>query len=263
MINGNTRIANFRLERGCRSASHSVILTRHCRRTSIAKSRQGTNKQTKKKWIQLGVLWEQRKATVRKCRFSINFPSRTITLMDLQCQWMIKHDYFQRSGNILNSLLLRSNKWLIGVYLLCHILSYNVINQPSFYPVVCSHPYLTSFHFLVPALHVSCAPCACFITDETQNAIFVIWCNALALIWHTMHRGTVNKQRTDWGTLCSPPKCDWSSLGFLLNYVIEKIHSRQSKTKLNLFEVENTVLDYCSFTTLGGEKKKIKKTCNW
>lgn len=139
--------------------------------------------------------------------------------MDLQCQWMIKHDYFQRSGDILNSLLLCSNKWLIGVYLLCHILSYNVINQPLFYPVVCSHPYLTSFHFLMPALHVSGAPCACFITDETWNAIFVIWSNTLALIWHPTHRRAVNKQRSDWGTICSPPKCNRSSLRFFFSWI--------------------------------------------
>lgn len=59
-----------------------------------------------------------------KCLFSINFPTRTITLMDLQCLWMIKHDYFQRSGDTMNSLLLCGNKWFIGVYLSRGVLSY-------------------------------------------------------------------------------------------------------------------------------------------
>lgn len=43
------------------------------------------------------------KVTVRKCLLSINFPTRTITLMDLQCLRMIKHDYFQTSVGTVNS----------------------------------------------------------------------------------------------------------------------------------------------------------------
>lgn len=165
VINRNWRAANFRLERGHRTAQP---LRHWSRRTADVHQLRNQDKgQTEKLNPAWRGLLEQPKVTVRKCRFSINFPSRTITLMDLQCLWMIKHDYFQRSGDVLNSSLLCGNKWLIGVYLLRRILSYNVINQAPFYPVVCSQPYLTSFHFLALALHVSCAPCACFITDET------------------------------------------------------------------------------------------------
>lgn len=122
------------------------------------------------------------KVTVSKCLFSINFPTRTITLMDLQCLWMIKHDYFQRSSGIVNSLLLCGNKWLIGVYLLHCILSYDMINQPFSWCFLSAVSDIISFPRA--ALHVSCPMCNVFHHrwDIKRNISQLI---LLALIWST------------------------------------------------------------------------------
>lgn len=152
------------------------------------------------------------KVTVRKCLLSINFPTRTITLMDLQCLRMIKHDYFPTSGGTVNSP--RFFVWQQMTHWSLFIAWRVVIWKWLASPLWCFLSNLSDIiSFPLRLLDIfSCSSYEMFfIADQTEkNAICLIWSYG-ASIWNCA-LGIDYKQT--WKSFLAP-LFDQSSLWFV------------------------------------------------